>query len=550
MDKFDWIFYLNRYPELFDLKINTYDTALKHWKDIGENEGRLINNIQIKPNNIKINKQIDKFDNIKTFKILTSKLIESIAINIKNILNSLNINVIIIYELVDEDEDSNDYYIIIYNNFSKSFLPKNYILYIIEQETSSFFTDKNYLNMIKNAKYIWDFRINKIDLLEYPLSKYYYLTCPFLYTSNKNLCEPIYDIFFFGTQNDRRTKILEKISKKYKVIMGFSVSGNEKEEYIKKSKIILNLHYYKDVMLETCRINEILNYNKIIISELPVKKDWYNVYLYKDSIIFIDEIKDDLSNIDVLYKQIDKYLNNYQYNKKINETINYNKIISNKSEFNLKKLLLPLNIGIDNKINYNLIPNKIYCLNLIEESININNFMNQQFKPDVEIFLAIKYDPLWIGNALSYINLIYNAKRGNLFKITICEDSYIFKNDFNEKYIIINEALNILKNKWDIFNGYIDTISTDIICYNIYKYKEMIFLEINNLTNNVFNIYNNTCYDAIINWNFNDINTIDKYIQSQKLKILIAYSFDFSNNESLKIITNIIDNHKKPIINI
>ena len=70
MDRFDWIFYLNRYPELYDLGINNQKLAYNHWITIGKYEERMINNMQI------INKKnIETFINKIKFKILTSELI-------------------------------------------------------------------------------------------------------------------------------------------------------------------------------------------------------------------------------------------------------------------------------------------------------------------------------------------------------------------------------------------------------------------------------------------------------------------------------------------
>ncbi len=384
--------------------------------------------------------------NIKNIKIITTKLIESIAFNIQNILNKMNISSNVIYELSDDDINNDDFYIIIATYFNKPFLPKKYILYVVEQSTSNFYKDNRYLNMIKNANYIFDFCVkNRKLFIEYPFSNYYYLECPFIkeQENNQDFNQDFnqYDILFYGTMNIRRKNILDKLTTKYNIYIATNISGKEKDDIIKQSKIILNLHYYPEAGLETCRLNEVLKFNKLVISELPFD-DFYNMELYKNSVLFIENINDDLSNIDILYNLIDKYLQNYfQYIKKTNEIIINNDILQNKSEFNIQKLLLSLNIGINNIIfnNYDLIQNKIYCLHLVETPNRIKLFNQQKNKPDVEIFPAIKYNPGWVGCALSYVNLIYNAKRCNLDKITICEDDCRFPTnsyDFDTIYNI------------------------------------------------------------------------------------------------------------------
>ena len=60
MDKFDWIFYLNRYPELYKNGIFNHETALKHWYEYGINEGKLCNNLSYKFSNKYINIDMQK----------------------------------------------------------------------------------------------------------------------------------------------------------------------------------------------------------------------------------------------------------------------------------------------------------------------------------------------------------------------------------------------------------------------------------------------------------------------------------------------------------
>ena len=81
---------------------------------------------------------------------------------------------------------------------------------------------------------------------------------------------------------------------------------------IKKSKIVLNIHYYHDACLETCRVNEVLKFNRLIISEEPIDKDIKNRNLYKNSVQYFDLIKNNLSNIEIAVNKIKYCLENYE----------------------------------------------------------------------------------------------------------------------------------------------------------------------------------------------------------------------------------------------
>jgi hypothetical protein len=80
-----------------------------------------------------------------------------------------------------------------------------------------------------------------------------------------------------------------------------------------------------------------------------------------------------------------------------------------------------------------------------------------------------------------------------------------------------------------MFVGCIADFPKDTIISNVYKYNDITFIEINKMTSMVFNIYNNSSYDTIINWDFDNKNKdkIDGYIKAKNLKIIITYPYYF-----------------------
>jgi len=524
-----------------------------------------------------------KIYNIHKIIIITTPLIKSIAINMSKFFNDFGFTTEIRYDLSEKeciDSTENELYIFVNTTMlNHSALPKIYILYQLEQSKSKWFTNK-YYNYLNKADNIWEFSIkNRILYDDIPINKIFYQVTPY-YIDNKPDSNIEYDVFFYGAKNYRRKKILDRLSKIFNIKIGFGIVGDDVNDIISKSKIILNIHYYDDCALEACRLNEILQYNKVIISEKSSELDWYNQSIYSDIVDFVDVINNDLSNIDNLISKIHYYLNETNYNDKI-ISIKQNKILlHNISKCNLYKNLFNIHYfnNPDNYLlDYDLKPDKIYCLHLIETPNRMNEFIKQNIMyniKDIEIFPAIKYDPGWKGCALSYINLIYNAKRLNFSTITICEDDCRLPHDFNKKYNIIKEFLS--KIKWDIFVGVIADLPKDTTVSNIYQYKNIKFIEINKMHSAVFNVYNNSVYDTVINWKkyiheSNDPNDqIDQYIKKQNLKIITTYPFYFDcvdanstiwgknlyaeyNNmfkKSLDILENKIYNYNGPIINI
>jgi hypothetical protein len=482
--------------------------------------------------------------NINThFVIIIDFNILSIAENIRDILKKLNFRVEIIYNKNNYNYINvpNNYMFIICVNINKKLeeLPKNFIFFQIEQTNCLNFKSNDIF--LQNATAVWDFSIKNYQKYKHiDFKKIFYLPLLFYSPSNSYISyQDIneYDILFYGTINDRRKNILSKLKNKYNIFTTETknIFNEELNKYIKKSKIIINLHYYNDVALEICRINEVLKFNKLVISEKPSSTDYYNQLKYSKYVVYIDEIHNDLSNIDELYKTIDFYLKEDNYTKKINEIkLNLNDLCK-KSVFHLYKNLLSIDIIKENKMEYTLTSDKIYCLHLIETPYRIDAFRNQEnyplIEPLLEIYPAIKKDVGWIGCALSYQNLMWNAKRCNLDRITICEDDCEIKNDFKDKYNIINKFLNEYTSGWDIFVGIIADLPNDTNILNVIEYEGITFVEIDKMTSTVFNIYNKSSFDKIINWknktNVILLDTIDRYINDNKFKIITTYPFEF-----------------------
>lgn len=124
-------------------------------------------------------------------------------------------------------------------------------------------------NFLQNAEQIWDYSLTNIDFLQSKniQAKYlpigYHSALEIIPTAEKNI-----DILFYGSINERRTKILDKlIAKGLKVTTLSSLLGKQRDEYIARAKIVLNIHYYDMKIFESPRITYLLNNKVFVITE-------------------------------------------------------------------------------------------------------------------------------------------------------------------------------------------------------------------------------------------------------------------------------------------
>jgi hypothetical protein len=171
----------------------------------------------------------------------------------------------------------------------------HFIIIQTEQYNSDVFNNKFYIQLLKenrvlcwsnylSNKLIRNFESNIVGLFEFPFFK----------ILNDTKVKKDIDILFIGSRNDERQKIESILKKKYpnKMIMfdyQYSFTNMEKlTNILLRTKIVLNIPYYTDSVLETHRINKALNCNCNVISYYSNDEDLNQKY--KNYIHFTNDI--------------------------------------------------------------------------------------------------------------------------------------------------------------------------------------------------------------------------------------------------------------------
>ncbi|MFK8068106.1 MAG: glycosyltransferase [Gammaproteobacteria bacterium] len=82
------------------------------------------------------------------------------------------------------------------------------------------------------------------------------------------------DVLFYGSTNERRLEILNQLKAAgLKVEILYGVYGAERDEYIARSKIIVNIHYYDCNVFEQVRVSYLLANKKAVVCECSETTD-------------------------------------------------------------------------------------------------------------------------------------------------------------------------------------------------------------------------------------------------------------------------------------
>lgn len=137
------------------------------------------------------------------------------------------------------------------------------------------FMHKGYFSWIKQADEVWDYDEQNIEVLKLirPDVKLHILK-PYKDWGKYVPVEKDIDILFYGSTNEHRTKLLNVLKKKYNVVhfREGNAHWNDLDQYILRSKILLNIHYYYECsMQEQARMIRWIGSPCRIISEKSCK---------------------------------------------------------------------------------------------------------------------------------------------------------------------------------------------------------------------------------------------------------------------------------------
>ena len=206
--------------------------------------------------------------------------------------------------------------------------PKTYIAFQMEQTVNPRWLTNEYLEILYNAAAVFDYSKVNIEYFsrdEKLKNKLFYIPIDIL-KERLNKLKPSqnkpYDVLFYGDPYiDRRKEFLDKIGEKFNLKILSNTFGEALYNELNKAKIIVNIHYYENALLETTRLYEALSFSDcLIISEQSFDKEADGK---------LTQIVDftPIGDIDFMISRIEYWLNNEsERNKKLEDNLKNLKI--------------------------------------------------------------------------------------------------------------------------------------------------------------------------------------------------------------------------------
>ena len=149
--------------------------------------------------------------------------------------------------------------------------PVDVVIFNTEQLSSAWFTPA-YVSLLQKSKEVWDFdphnvaKLKELYGVNAKLCRIGYHKC--LETIPKGAEKDI-DVLFVGTLNERRQRILDRVSQHCRVEVRTGVQGAERDALYARAKVVLNAHYYEPAVFEAVRCSYLLANGVCVVSEGP-----------------------------------------------------------------------------------------------------------------------------------------------------------------------------------------------------------------------------------------------------------------------------------------
>lgn len=412
------------------------------------------------------------------------------------------------------------------------------IVYQMEQSVSSrWFTD-DYFHILEHSMAVLDYATVNIEFLAqhnvaYPHVYYLPVGADPAYAPVAAPVEKTCDVLFYGDSNSsaRRRAMLDTLKQHFNVRVCSEVFGADMNAAIRSARIVINLHYYENALLEMPRVQECLSLGIPLVSE--ASQDQADYPELAGAVTFFEQ-----GNADAMVAAVRHALAQQVPEEAVKASAS---LSDQRFTYMFGRFLVAMNLLDTDTLKDVTIPvppgSTRVALSMPETIVRRRIF--EANKPqDCAVFDGVRLRPGWVGCALSYSTLARHALKHDVKRLTVLEDDALLPEDFEEKMRTVNAYLDARAGQWDIFAGVIASLHPDTRILHSEVFQGMRFLTVDKMTSMVCNIYDTSALRLLASWDpshRNDqTNTIDKYVERQKeLRVVVALPFLVGHREEV-----------------
>lgn len=410
------------------------------------------------------------------------------------------------------------------------------IAFQLEQSVSSRWFSDTYLKTLNESLAILDYSLVNIQYLAgkgiaFPQVNYLPIGSLQGYGSHLSVQEKNVDVVFYGDSlsSSRRTAMLEALGKRFTVKIVNDTFGDDLLKIIKSARLVVNIHYYENALLETPRIQECISLGVHVVSEGTYDQNEYPELLPYVSFFREGDIEDMIATVAAA-------LQDQETPPSSGSNASQDRFPFLFDRFLIGLGLLPVSHVRQMKLP---LPQQADTFGLsLPETIERRRIFEGSKPHDCVVFDGIRRSPGWVGCGLSYSTLAKHALGNGLRTMTVMEDDVILPGDYVESFPIIRAHLASLGDEWDVFAGVIASLHPDTKIVSVIESFGRMFVTIDKMTSMVFNIYSERAMRILQDWDPTLLdahsNTIDRFLESRaNLRVVTTYPYFVGHREEV-----------------
>lgn len=439
-----------------------------------------------------------------------------------------------------ESEDAPNYYFVIAaQTFDRLPPGEKRIAFQVEQGVSDRWFDRRYLQILEGSRAVFDYSSFNLKYLSnrglvYPHVFYVPAGGVTNYSPAVVRDKRASRVLFYGDASaPRRKAYLEALQARFDVQVLTNTFGTQVQEAIAQSKVVVNIHFYENALLESTRIFECLSLGAHVVSETA--QDVAD-YPGLDAVVDFVPLGDVSAMVDAVARALAAPAN-------VSHASDF--LQRSQSRFNFMFYRALLGLGF---INFKqlldatqalpeMVEGRSFALSLPETVARRDAFTRVR-PAEMAFFDGLRARPSWVGCALSYKFLCQSAISVGRAQLLVCEDDVELPPDYEHTLSRIERHLAARHDSWDMFAGLIAHLASDVEVLDVQEFEGLTFVTLNKMTSMVFNIYSPRAMKLIAAWDETNpdphTNTIDRYLESQpNLRVVTTLEPLFGHREDM-----------------
>ncbi len=416
-----------------------------------------------------------------------------------------------------------DLYIIVAPQMFATLPPPGKLIVVqMEQVRASRWVDEAYMARMHASLAVLDYSRDNIAALTergLPFKQMYFVPIrPLRRPAPQNTDRDI-DVLFYGAiASERRGRYITALREKLNLRVESDTFGPALRDILDRTKIVANIHFYENALLETTRLGEAISHGTFVVSEDAAdQKD--HAGTYDGMVDFVPR-----NEVDAFVDRVQAALAAWQAPVEVPADEGFRGMT-----FHVLRALHGIGVlsldEMQEACAGMALPSDRLILALPEQ-VDRYDFALRNALPGAVPFHGLRQLDGWRGCASSYKFMATQALADDLAHLVIYEEDATFEPGADKRLTAIETHLDA-RDDWDIFSGLLSDLHADARITAIRSAEGEEFLELDSVMGMVFGIYSRRGLALLAGFEFEGTDTarhtIDRYLETRRPRTLTVW---------------------------